>query len=190
MQPRERVRLSRLVANAYPCNSLHKDVDDEETLKALKVEYQKKSRDNARTPMQWDASPNAGFTTADATPWMKVHPNHKEINAASQTSNPSSVFHTWRSVLETRKKHVEVFVYGNFELVDEAHEQVLAYSRTAPDGQVAVVACNFSSKPVEWEGLSGKVKEVLVTSGGKTVGDFSQGKVALGPYEGVAVLLA
>ncbi|KAF6814252.1 oligo-glucosidase [Colletotrichum sojae] len=171
-------------------NSLHKDVDDDETLKALKVEYQKKSRDNARTPMQWDATPNAGFTTPEATPWMRVHPNHTEINAASQTSDPNSVFSTWRSVLETRKRHVEVFVYGDFALVDEAHEQVLAYSRTAPDGQVAVIACNFSSEAVEWKGLKGSVKEVLVTSGGKTVGDFSQGKVALGPYEGVAVLLA
>ncbi|KAF4841726.1 Alpha-glucosidase [Colletotrichum siamense] len=170
--------------------NLHKDVDDEKTLEAYKVEYQKKSRDNARTPMQWDASANAGFTTADATPWMAVHPNHKEINAASQTSNPDSVYHTWRHVLETRKKFKDIFVYGDFNLVDEAHEEVFAYARKADDGSTALVACNFSPKSVEWTGLPRDVKEVLVTYKGKTKDDFSNGKVTLGPYEGVAVLLA
>ncbi|TDZ58361.1 Alpha-glucosidase [Colletotrichum trifolii] len=170
--------------------NLHKDVDDEAALKALKVEYQKKSRDNARTPMQWDTTANAGFTTPEATPWMKVHPNHTEINAASQTSNPNSVFHTWRAILETRKKFLDIFVYGDFEAVDEPHEQILAYARKAPDGRVAVIVCNFSDKTVEWTGLKGEVKEVLVTNGGKTAGDFSGGKVSLGPYEAAAVLLA
>ncbi|TDZ13001.1 Alpha-glucosidase [Colletotrichum spinosum] len=170
--------------------NLHKDVDDEAALKALKVEYQKKSRDNARTPMQWDTTANAGFTTPEATPWMKVHPNHTEINAASQTSNPNSVFHTWRATLETRKKFLDIFVYGDFEAVDEPHEQILAYARKAPDGRVAVIVCNFSDKTVEWTGLNGEVKEVLVTNGGKTAGDFSGGKVSLGPYEAAAVLLA
>lgn len=139
--------------------------------------------------MQWDASPNAGFTTADATPWMTVHPNHKEINVESQKSDPNSVFNFWRTVLETRKKYLDIFVYGDFKLVDEAHEQVVAYSRRSDDGDVAVVACNFSSKPVEWEGLNINVKEVLVTNGGKTTKDFSQGSVTLGPYEGAVVLL-
>lgn len=139
--------------------------------------------------MQWDASANAGFTTADATPWMTVHPNHTEINVASQVSDPDSVFSFWKTVLATRKKHLDVFVYGDFNLVDEGHEQIVAYARRSEDGAAAVVACNFSSETVEWAGLKGGVKEVLVTNGGKTTGDFSGGKVTLGPYEGAVVLL-
>ncbi|KAK2040553.1 alpha amylase [Colletotrichum somersetense] len=169
--------------------NLNKDSKDQEYLKLLKSQYQKKSRDNARTPMQWNAGPNAGFTTADATPWMTVHPNHAEINAESQVSDPNSVFSFWKTVLATRKKHLDIFIYGDFNLVDEKHKQVVAYARRSEDGAVAVVACNFSSETVEWTGLKARVKEVLVTNGGKTTKDFSRGKVTLGPYEGAVVLL-
>ncbi|KAK1690948.1 alpha amylase [Colletotrichum godetiae] len=171
--------------------NLNKDSKDKEYLKFLKSQYQKKSRDNARTPMQWTDAPNAGFTTPQATPWMTVHPNHTEINVASQVSDPGSVFHFWKTVLATRKRYLDIFVYGDFALVDEKNERILAYARRAEDGAVAVVACNFSSETVSWEGLKAEsVKEVLVSNGGKTVKDFSGGKVSLGPYEGAVVLLA
>ncbi|KXH44728.1 alpha amylase [Colletotrichum nymphaeae SA-01] len=171
--------------------NLHKDSKDKEYLKFLKSQYQKKSRDNARTPMQWTAAPNAGFTTPQATPWMTVHPNHTEINVAAQVSDPASVFNFWKTVLATRKRYLDIFVYGDFALVDEKNEKILAYARRAEDGAVAVVACNFSSERVSWEGLKAEgVKEVLVSNGGKTVEDFSGGKVEFGPYEGAVVLLA
>ncbi|KAF4782500.1 alpha amylase [Colletotrichum scovillei] len=171
--------------------NLHKDSKDKEYLKFLKSQYQKKSRDNARTPMQWTAAPNAGFTTPQATPWMTVHPNHTEINVAVQVSDPASVFNFWKMVLATRKRYLDIFVYGDFALVDEKNEKILAYARRAEDGAVAVVACNFSSERVSWEGLKAEsVKEVLVSNGGKTVEDFSGGKVEFGPYEGAVVLLA
>ncbi|KAK1963706.1 alpha amylase [Colletotrichum sublineola] len=169
--------------------NLNKDSKDQEYLKLLKSQYQKKSRDNARTPMQWNAGPNAGFTAADAKPWMTVHPNHTEINAESQISDPNSVFSFWKTVLATRKKHLDIFVYGDFNLVDEKHKQIVAYARRSEDGAVAVVVCNFSSETVDWTGLKGGVNEVLVTNGGKTTKDFSGGKVTLGPYEGAVVLL-
>ncbi|KAL2874708.1 hypothetical protein SGCOL_010081 [Colletotrichum sp. CLE4] len=171
--------------------NLNKDSKDKEYLKFLKSQYQKKSRDNARTPMQWTDAPNAGFTTPQATPWMTVHPNHTDINVASQVSDPGSVFHFWKTVLATRKRYLDIFVYGDFALVDEKNERILAYARRAEDGAVAVVACNFSSETVSWEGLKAEsVKEVLVSNGGKTVKDFSGGKVSFGPYEGAVVLLA
>ncbi|OHE99598.1 alpha amylase [Colletotrichum orchidophilum] len=171
--------------------NLHKDSKDKEYLQFLKSQYQKKSRDNARTPMQWTADANAGFTTVEATPWMTVHPNHTEINVASQVSDRNSVFNFWKTVLATRKRYLDIFVYGDFDLVDEKNERILAYARRAEDGAVAIVACNFSTETVEWEGLKGEnVKEVLVTNGGKATKDFSGGKVSFGPYEGVVVLLA
>ena len=68
-----------------------------------------KSRDNARTPMQWDDSENAGFTTG--TPWLKVNPNYREINAAAQTDDPDSVFSFYRRLIALRKEHA-VFVDG------------------------------------------------------------------------------
>lgn len=173
-----------------PLLSLYKDSSDEKLKATLKDEYQRKSRDNARTPMQWTAGPHAGFTTPEAKPWMRAHPNHVDVNAEDQVKDPNSIFHTWRTVLETRKKFLEVFVYGDFDLVAPDHPQVIAYSRTATDGQTAVVASNFSVETVSWEGLKGRpVQEVLVSNGGKNVGNFAGERVTLGPYEGVVVLL-
>lgn len=63
--------------------------------------------------MQWDDSPQAGFTTS-STPWMRVHDNYKDINAASQVNDPTSVFHMYRLALEKRKEHKDILVYGDF----------------------------------------------------------------------------
>lgn len=171
--------------------SLYKDTADEETKKLLKAEYQKKSRDNARTPMQWDSSPHAGFTTASATPWMRVNDNYKAVNAASQTGDPRSVYHTYRRVLQTRKEHKDLFVYGSFELVDEPNDKVFAYRRRAADGSAAaLIACNFSPEEVEWEVPAGDVpKEVLLSTRDRTLGEVSGGKMSLAGLEATAVLL-
>ncbi|RSL61802.1 hypothetical protein CEP53_004977 [Fusarium sp. AF-6] len=161
---------------------------DAATLDSYKVEYQLKSRDNARTPMQWDATPNAGFTKADVTPWMRVNDNYREINAASQTSDPDSVYHCWRRVLEKRKEHVDIFVYGDFQLVDEAHEKVFAYSRKADNGDTALVVCNFAAETVSWT-LPAKVREVLISPTGRTLEGLNGGEIQLAPCEAIAVLL-
>lgn len=164
--------------------SLVKDKVDEETAKRYKWNYQKKSRDNARTPMQWDTSANAGFSTAK--PWMRVNDNYTDINAASQVDDPESVYHCWRRVLGTRKEHKEIFVYGDYALVDEENDKVFAYKRTAADGKTAVVACNFSDGPVEWESPL-KVGEVLIGTGKGNI--VSDGKVKLGACEAIAFLV-
>jgi glycosidase len=138
--------------------------------------------------MQWDASPNAGFTTADAKPWMRVNDNYKEINAASQTSDPNSVYGCYRKVLQRRKEFLDIFVYGNFQLVDESNEKVFAYSRRAGNGETALIVCNFTTDTVAWS-LPGKTREVLVSSAGRTVDDLNSGETKLAPCEAFAVLL-
>ncbi|EQL00718.1 Alpha amylase [Ophiocordyceps sinensis CO18] len=167
--------------------NLHRDEADEATRATLRAEYQKKSRDNARTPMQWDAGPQAGFTTGNS-PWMRVNDNHVDINAAAQTSAPAPVYHTWRRVLEQRKALKDVFVYGDFALVDEPNESVFAYRRQAADGQVALVVANFSAQSVSWP-WEGKARRVLVSPAGKTVANVNSGEIRLAPCEAIALLL-
>lgn len=137
--------------------------------------------------MQWDASPQAGFTTG-SNPWMRVNDNYTAVNAAAQVNDPSSVYHCWRQVLEKRKALKDIFVYGDFALVDEPNERVFAYKRTAPGGETALVACNFSDQAVAWDAGT-KIKEVLVSPGGKSLEKVSGGEIALGPCEAIAVLL-
>jgi len=120
---------------------------------------------------------------------MRAHPNHTTINAASQLQDPTSVFHTWRAVLQARKDYKHIFIYGDFALVDAANPRVFAYSRTARNGSAALVVCNYSAEEVLWNGWEGSVVEVLVGDPGKTVGSFGADGVRLGPYEGVAVLV-
>ncbi|VUC27828.1 unnamed protein product [Clonostachys rosea] len=167
--------------------SLYKDTAAEKAKEELRRNYQKKSRDNARTPMQWDLTSNAGFTNGNE-PWMRVNDNYKAINAAAQVSDPSSVYHYWRQVLEKRKELKDIFVYGDFGLVDEANERVFAYKRIASDGSAALIACNFSADQVSWS-FEGKAKEVLVSSGGKSLENVSSGEIFLGPYEAIALRL-
>lgn len=137
--------------------------------------------------MQWDATPQAGFTTS-STPWMRVNDNYPEINAAAQTSDPQSVYHCWRQVLEGRKAHKDIFVYGDFELVDEQNDKIFAYKRTAAGGDEALVVCNFSTETVSWK-TGTKAREILVSAAGKTLDDVNVGEITLGPCEALALLV-
>jgi glycosidase len=168
-------------------NSLYKDKIDEETKKEYLRNYQMKSRDNARTPMQWDDSPQAGFTTS-SKPWMRVHDNYTTVNAASQVDDPTSVYHCWRQVLEKRKALKDVFVYGNFDLVDQPNEKVFAYKRVADDGQIALVVCNFTDAEVKWS-AGQAVKDVIISTSGHSLEDVKGGDFTLAPCSAVAVLL-
>lgn len=100
-------------------------------------------RDNARTPMQWTAGPNAGFTTG--TPWMRVNPNHTAVNAEAALADPDSVFHTYQKLIALRKAY-PVFVEGDFTLLCPDDEQVFAYVRRG-GGQAMLVAVNLSGRP-------------------------------------------
>jgi oligo-1,6-glucosidase len=98
------------------------------------------SRDNARTPVQWDDSPQAGFTTG--TPWLAVNPNHVEVNAAAAHADPDSVFHHHRRLIELR--HADpVVALGDFTMLLPEDEQVYAYTREL-DGDALLVVVNVS----------------------------------------------
>ncbi|KAK5020648.1 hypothetical protein LTR60_000332 [Cryomyces antarcticus] len=121
--------------------------DDVHLLETTKQQYRLKSRDNARTPMQWDSSVHAGFTTGK--PWMHVNNNYPTCNAAAQVGDPTSVFEHWAHILRLRKDHRDVLVYGNFSLVDAQNEDVFAYTRRFGEQTILVVA-NFREGEARW----------------------------------------
>jgi oligo-1,6-glucosidase len=113
-----------------------------------------KSRDNARPPMQWDASANGGFSSAH--PWLKVNPNYPEINVAAAVADPDSVLHHYRRLIALRKE-LPVIVEGDYALIQDTDPQIYAFTRTSADDRLLVVL-NFGpgrpafSLPAELEG--------------------------------------
>jgi oligo-1,6-glucosidase len=103
-----------------------------------------RGRDNARTPMQWDDSPHAGFTTG--TPWLAVNPNHREINAAAQRADPDSVFHYYRRLIELRHTEPAV-VHGDFTMLLPHDERLYAFTRRLGETELLVIG-NFSADTV------------------------------------------
>jgi oligo-1,6-glucosidase len=107
------------------------------------------SRDNARTPMQWDDSPHAGFTSG--TPWLPVNPNRDEVNAARQVGVPGSVFEHHRRLIALRHEEPAV-VHGDFALLVPDHDQLFAFTRRHGSTELVVLA-NFSGRPAELPGV-------------------------------------
>jgi oligo-1,6-glucosidase len=114
--------------------------DPDDVLAALRT----MGRDNARTPMQWDATKHAGFT--DGEPWIAVNPNHTEINAEAAIADPDSVFHHYRRLIELRKAEPAV-AHGDLTMLLEDDPVVYAFTRRLDDTELLVVA-NFSGEPV------------------------------------------
>ena len=136
-----------------------------------------RSRDNARTPMQWDDSEQAGFT--DGESWIKVNPNYKEINAAQQLEDPNSIFYYYQKLIRLRKEK-DIIVYGGFEPLYRDDEQIFAYIRRQEQEKLLTV-CNFSDKNAEMEiPEEFKGAECLITNLDRTV---FEGKIVLKPYE-------
>ncbi|WP_421321033.1 alpha,alpha-phosphotrehalase [Aeromonas veronii] len=105
-----------------------------------------KSRDNSRTPMQWSAAPNAGFTSG--TPWLKPAANYPEINAEAALADQNSVFWHYRDLIALRKAH-PIFTLGDYQELLTGHPQIWAYARRA-NGQTLLVVSNFYGEPVEF----------------------------------------
>ena len=136
-----------------------------------------RSRDNARTPMQWDDSAQAGFT--DGESWIKVNPNYKGINAAQQLEDPNSIFHYYQKLIRLRKEK-DIIVYGEFEPIYRDDEQIFAYIRRQKQEKLLTV-CNFSDKNAEMEiPEEFKGAECLITNLDRTV---FEGRIVLKPYE-------
>jgi len=147
---------------------------------ALKVVHAK-SRDNARTPMQWDESEHAGFTTG--MPWIKVNPNYKEINVTEALADPNSVFYYYQKLIRLRKEN-PIVVYGTYDLVLAAHEEIYAFTRTLAEERLLVIL-NFSKHTPVFrlpENISFSNKELLISNYNvDTNEDIHQ--VTLRPYE-------
>lgn len=120
------------------------------------------SRDNARTPFQWSAANNAGFT--NGTPWLKINPNYKTVNVAAEEKDPNSTLNYFRKLIALRKKELTL-VYGKYTLLDESNPKVYAYTREL-NGRKLLILLNFT-------------KEIATVNTGF---DFSKARILLGNY--------
>ena len=142
-----------------------------------------KGRDNARTPMQWDDSANAGFSDADATPWIMVNPNYTKINAKDQVSREDSVFKYYQKLIKLRHES-DLIVYGTYDLILDDDKDIYAYIRTLGDEKL-IVYCNFSENTREVE-----LPEEF-TDGKILISNYNDAKVSekitLRPYEAIVI---
>lgn len=142
-----------------------------------------KGRDNARTPMQWDDSANAGFSGADATPWIMVNPNYTKINAKDQVSREDSVFKYYQKLIKLRHES-DLIVYGTYDLILDDDKDIYAYIRTLGDEKL-IVYCNFSENTREVE-----LPEEF-TDGKILISNYNDAKISekitLRPYEAIVI---
>lgn len=146
------------------------------------------SRDNARTPMQWDDSENAGFTEGYVTPWIKLNPSYKKINVASQINDENSILNYYRKLIKLRKEN-EIIVYGTYDLILEDHKEIYAYTRTLGDKKLLVI-CNFTAnEPVFYlpESIKYSSSKALISNYETNSKDIEE--IKLRPYECVVYVL-
>lgn len=140
-----------------------------------------KGRDNARTPMQWDDSAYAGFSTAN--PWIMVNPNYTKINAKDQVNREDSVFKYYQKLIKLRHES-ELIVYGTYDLILDDDKDIYAYIRTLGDEKL-IVYCNFSENTREVE-----IPEEFV-NGKVLISNYSDAKanqkITLRPYEAIVI---
>lgn len=140
-----------------------------------------RSRDNARTPMQWDDSLNAGFTTG--LPWIEVNPNYKEINVLNALEDPDSVFYYYQNLIKLRKEE-NIITEGSYDLLLAEDEKVYAYTRNYNDEQLLVI-CNFAGEASSFE-LPGHIQfqqSRLLISNDEVDENESINAFELKPYE-------
>lgn len=143
------------------------------------------SRDNGRTPMQWDATKNAGFT--DGSPWLPVNENHSYIHVEAEDKDPNSCLNYFRKMVRLRKNN-PVLVYGDYELLFPDHESLYAYTRTLGEDKMLVLL-NFSTQTTTVdlpENLS--VKETLINNYPAAI-EAENSRLTLQPYQAIVFLL-
>ncbi|WP_410513855.1 alpha-glucosidase [Paenibacillus sp. BR2-3] len=163
--------------NAYKDYTEGNHLTHEEMMEAFCA----RSRDNARTPVQWSNEVHAGFTAGD--PWITVNPNYKGINAAEALEDKDSIFHYYKKLIQLRKKN-PIIVYGKYQLILENDEQIYAYVRHLGEQKLLVI-CNFSANTPVFslpEDIHYKSAELLI---GNYETDASEalGTVILKPHE-------
>ena len=142
------------------------------------------ARDNGRTPFQWDDSKNAGFT--NGTPWLKVNPNYKKLNAASQEKDPNSTLNYFRKMVKLRKALPEL-VYGKYELIDKDNEKIYAYTRTL-NGKKVLVLLNFSTSKSKFE-IPKKAVSLNVLMNNVASLSVKNNTVTMEPYQALIIRL-
>jgi len=142
-----------------------------------------KGRDGERTPMQWDASPNAGFAPAATTPWLPVPPTYTTVNVKAEVGDPNSLF-TWYQTLIRLKKTNPAFAHGDNTMLDTDNTKVLSWMRQSAGAPAVVVSVNFTADPqtisLSVPGSNGSVKTLLKTPG--AADPASTNKIDLGPF--------
>jgi oligo-1,6-glucosidase len=146
-------------------------------LKAFLENKKQTSRENGRTPFQWDATANGGFTTGK--PWLKVNPNFTEINAAAQEKDPNSVLNYYRKLVKIRKAS-PVLQYGKYTLLDHDNPNVFAYAREL-EGKKVVILLNFTEKEAAFD-LGFSTKNTTLILGNYPMTRSSKSNI-LRPYE-------
>ncbi|SHG99542.1 glycoside hydrolase family 13 protein [Tepidibacter thalassicus] len=160
----------------YYNEKIKEGIDEEIILKRIQIT----SRDNARTPMQWDNSENAGFT--NATPWINVNPNYKYINVKSALEDRNSIFYYYQKLIKLRKEN-SVIVYGDLNLIYKDDKNIFSYVRKLEDKEILVIL-NFFDKEVEFEipqKYKNKKFELLI--GNYETDNQVKNKIKLRPYE-------
>jgi oligo-1,6-glucosidase len=169
--------------NLYRTATGERGIDPALVMRAIRA----KGRDNARTPMPWDDGPNAGFSTG--TPWIKLNPNWREVNARQALADESSVFHHYRRLIALRKTH-PIVVHGRYDLLLPEHPQIFAYTRTLGEQNLLVV-CNVSDQTPRFEWPAGlQARSVSLLIGNWPVdGEAGARDFPLRPYEARVYLL-
>ena len=169
------------IKNYWDRYVVHGNEDPEKTLDGIHF----RARDNARTPMQWDDSENAGFTTG--TPWLKVNPNYKEINVKEALEDEDSIFHYMQKLIQMRKAN-EVAVYGDFIEYEPENEELYIYERNF-EGQKLFVVLNFTDHEAKFElpkGIKADPAKLLIDN---YKGAHKLESRTMLPYEGAVYLL-
>ncbi|MCB0637961.1 MAG: alpha-glucosidase [Lewinella sp.] len=146
------------------------------------AELNESGRDHARTPMQWTAGPQAGFTDGPQS-WLAVNPNYAEINAENDLADPNSVFHFYRQLLDIRRGNQDL-IYGEYLDIAPEHEQVFAYTRTGETATYLIIL-NRSDDTLEFaidDAFAGY--ELVIDNYGETGGVLSAGALKLPPWAG------
>lgn len=138
---------------------------------------QDKSRDNSRSPVQWDDSENAGFTTG--TPWIDVAKNYKQINVKQALADKNSVFYTYQKLIELRH-NLDIITYGEVKPLLEEHPQIFAYERKLDDKSILVLA-NFTDEAVD-------VPSSIDIEGSILINNGTYHSNVLEPYQAIAIL--
>ena len=154
---------------------------EEETMYAIRA----KARDNARTPMQWNAEKNAGFTEGE--PWLGVNPNYKEINVETQLTDSDSLLSFYKKLTALRKapEYKETLVYGTFTPYQEERKNLIAYTRNGEKDLLILGNMQAQSQKVS---LSGEMKKVLLNN--QETAEITGKEIILKPYQFIVLEIA